>query len=474
MPASSGMYDDGAFYPPPAESRPPMPPTRSTAGYHSQHSSQPPPPPPPGAPFASAPERLSQHYVGVPRTVAPHDGPPPPRAAGASSLLGVGLGSVSVGTRLQGHRSLPSFTTSRHDAETEAMDFVQAGRSDVSPPRTGLAAALSPRTPPARSTPSALRSGGGGGSGAKGGLYHPTWECDDDEDREGEEEEAGPQVHEKLLEKGRLLREKKEALREAATRKELAMCKEKPSISKNAQGKQYTNSIYERTMQRAEQKKRDRAAAVEAATLAEEEEARTYSFKPQITKRGKLSTGRAKDAGAVDVQRTRQLKMQSVHQQQVTEELKECCFSPEINARSAKLAARQAKTKGHQSGPSYTHADSLMERSQVARVKTYLKHADETEEMQPHNPCISQYAARLRLDESVTDRLYRPAELATPPSTRKRDGGGGGGGVDSCLSPAVEDAPSASKRGVVAFVVPSSDPVKAPWETPEKEKRTYL
>ena len=463
MPASSGMYDDDAFYPPPAESRPPMPPTRGTAGYHSQHSSQ-----PPGAQFASTPERLSQHYVGVPRTVAPHDGPPPSRVAGASSLRGVGLGSVSVGTRLQGHRSLPSFTTGRHDAETEAMDFVQASRSDVSPPRTGLAAALSPRGPPALSTPSALRSSGG----ARGGLYHPTWECNGDEDAEGaEEEDTGPQVHEKLLEKGRLLREKKEALREAATRKELAMCKEKPSISKNAQSKQYTNSIYERTMQRAEQKKRDRAAAVEAATLAEEEEAKTYSFKPQITKRGKLSTGRAKDAGAVDVQRTRQLKMQSVHQQQVTEELKECCFSPEINARSAKLAARQAKTKGHQSGPSYTHADSLMERSQVARVKTYLKHADETEEMQPHNPCISQYAARMRLDESVTDRLYRPAELATPPSTRKRDGGGGGG--DSCLSPAVEDAP-ASKRGVVAFVVPSSEPVKAPWETPEKEKRTYL
>ena len=341
---------------------------------------------------------VPRHYVGMPSSVIPYDVSPRHRERGETQAAKE-RNKFAIGTQLKGHRALPSFSAQGAPPRSPRYDSDYASDMSLSPARVHHPSQRSAQQHATRRRVlSPLQK-----------QQRPMF---------GEEEGPAPEIHEVLLEKGRLVQERKEALKEEAARKELGKLKEKPTISKTAQKTNFKEGIYERTKQRMEQRKKDLEAAKAAASVIEEENVKQYTFSPTITRRGKMSSSKARDHAAPEALRSKAVKLQTQQQQQATDELVECVFTPEINKRSAKLAMRQAKAKGNQSGPRFIHADSLMERSQEARVKTYLKSVDEMEQMNPHNPCISKFAANFPLPDTVTDRLYQ-----TPPYSRRGPSG---------------------------------------------------
>eukprot|EP01062_Namystynia_karyoxenos_P081575 TRINITY_DN899_c0_g4_i2.p1 TRINITY_DN899_c0_g4~~TRINITY_DN899_c0_g4_i2.p1 ORF type:complete len:673 (+),score=253.22 TRINITY_DN899_c0_g4_i2:87-2021(+) len=252
---------------------------------------------------------------------------------------------------------------------------------------------------------------------------------------EGEEAAAGsPQqrgrggsaerpVHEQLLEKGRVYTQRKEALREAAIRRELRGMRPRPSISSAAASKHPTKPLPDRFQEREEDRQRRRA---EARQLAEQDEPR-YSFRPHITKRAKLSAPMVQTSSGNDPWRNKkEQRLEEIKNRLRVAEIAEVRPAPHINERSERLVERRRRREealhGPSRGPQYTHADSLLERDRLSKLQLWEKYQQELLDQQPGNPKITPFAAAIdrshlgaaydRLYDASFDREERKSQLA--------------------------------------------------------------
>ena len=286
-----------------------------------------------------------------------------PRLRGVESTVDPVRAYVSIGKNIQGHRSLPSFKHADDDQPESPSVSPVRDQNDYFTDHDLSAIideVIAPLTPQQEQLP----------------------------------------FHERIARKAQNTSLKKEAMRERAILAEMNQLRDKPKISKHAESQEMTVPFHVRTAMRAEQRKKDLEEAQRARQMERDLEVEKYSFKPKITKRGKLSPGTTKRA---EQKQTKQLL--STSQQQMIDDLSECVFTPEINKRSSKLAQNR---KVPVVDPNYTHADSLMDRSQQSRVKNFLRNQKEYDDMNPHTPAISKFAAGLELRDNVIDHLYTP------------------------------------------------------------------
>eukprot|EP00756_Hemistasia_phaeocysticola_P053172 Hpha_TRINITY_DN2859_c0_g1::TRINITY_DN2859_c0_g1_i1::g.171331::m.171331 len=236
-------------------------------------------------------------------------------------------------------------------------------------------------------------------------------------------------VHETLLRKGREYLQRREALQEEARRAELNKLRAKPQISRYASQKNPSAPIVQRCLSHAADRQWELDQARAAAIDAEEAQLQAFTFHPQITRRGRNATGRAHSVGAGD--RRRIAKRKEEEKGPSAEDLAECNFAPQINKRSVLLAERQRKRLGvpRESGPHYTHADSLWERDHIARLRTAAKIMEDHGKNCPFSPEISKRgsASPPRTQHWSTSPSRKPAGGSRTPRSRYGTRGSGPG-----------------------------------------------
>ena len=233
-----------------------------------------------------------------------------------------------------------------------------------------------------------------------------------EEDTLSEEEESiiharrrSVPLHDTLLEKGKLYEQRKEACREVAIKSELAKLRAKPRITKMGRSKNYDRKIEERFIELENRRQND----LKEARAGREEDKPQFTFKPNITKKGKRAAVRTNTSGGVQDQwkQRRDQKLDDARQRVVIEELSQMQTAPTINEHSQRIIERKTKDdSGISRGPHYTHADSLLERDRLSKLNLWEKYQQEQVEQQPGNPKITPFAANLQRDGEICQRLY--------------------------------------------------------------------
>ncbi|RNF26520.1 uncharacterized protein Tco025E_01293 [Trypanosoma conorhini] len=238
----------------------------------------------------------------------------------------------------------------------------------------------------------------------------------------GRGSQPGKPIHEALLEKGRLMSEKKEAMRLRALEEELSQLRPAPNITYEAARTtpRREQRIEDRLLQRAkeaaerralEAKQREEAFSRELAAVA--------PFQPNISRKGRHATPRARrmaEEPQKDWSRQREQSREAARTAKLLEELKEVRGTPIINPRSEWLAARRREKEGL-SGLSAI--DALMERDRIAQLKRWEKH--ERGKKTEHIPQITLYAATLQRNGDAAERLYADSHKKEERRLRKEE-----------------------------------------------------
>ncbi|RNF10327.1 hypothetical protein TraAM80_01686 [Trypanosoma rangeli] len=234
--------------------------------------------------------------------------------------------------------------------------------------------------------------------------------------------QKGKPIHETLLEKGRLMSEKKETMRLQALEEEMRELRPAPNITHEAARRtpRREQRIEDRLLQRAkeaeerrvlEAKQREEAFSREMAAIA--------PFQPNITREGRHATPKARKM-AQDPQEDwdcqRKQRREAARTAKLLEELNEVRGTPIINPRSEWLAARRRKKEGLSS---LDVIDALMERDRIAQLRRWEQH--ELGKKTEHIPQITLYAATLQREGDAAERLYTESHKREERRLRKEE-----------------------------------------------------
>ncbi|RNF24323.1 hypothetical protein TcG_00808 [Trypanosoma cruzi] len=219
--------------------------------------------------------------------------------------------------------------------------------------------------------------------------------------------QQGKPIYEALLERGRLMSEKKEAMRLQALEEELSELRPAPSITyaaaRNTPRRQ--QRIEDRLLQRA--KEAEMRRELQAKQRKEEllkEMSVIAPFQPNISRKGRKATPRARkmaEKTQMDWNRQREQRREAARTAKLMHELSEVRGTPVINPRSECLAARRRKKEGLLG---MSAVDALIERDRIAQLKRWERH--ELEKRAEQIPQITLYAATLQRDGDAAERLY--------------------------------------------------------------------
>lgn len=225
-------------------------------------------------------------------------------------------------------------------------------------------------------------------------------------------------IHEALLEKGRLLQEHRERLRQEAIERELREVRPAPRIEVTSAPVPVAaprpakrlppegQRIEDRLLQRARDKQaqEERAAQVRAVRAAEELAA-VAPFHPHISTHAQASKARymepAPDRAAWRALRLAELAQ--IRQSAEAEALAELQDVPSINPHSARLAAERKTRNGLEGAPA---PDALLVGEHRRRLAQWQAAEAEREALARAGPSITRHAAGLHRSGSVGDRLH--------------------------------------------------------------------
>jgi hypothetical protein len=212
-------------------------------------------------------------------------------------------------------------------------------------------------------------------------------------------------THDMLIDKGNLYKQRREALQERSIRKQMTALRS-PRISEFAKQIPRSEAFFQRSEKMIASHKQQQAfAATQRARNDEKEEAQWFS--PSISRRGKRATGRAMTATRDQnhkVANRREEQLEAVRTARVLQEMQEVRDTPDINARSQRLAAKRREKEGM---GGMTHIEAMIERDRLARLARWERQqANSDAATRDANPKITMYAAGLERDGDVGDRLF--------------------------------------------------------------------
>jgi hypothetical protein len=215
---------------------------------------------------------------------------------------------------------------------------------------------------------------------------------------------ARPTIHDALIEKGKIMAMRREALQERALDEESRTLKGTPSISLEAQKIPVrTEPIESRLLRKAQEASTRQVYEVEVRKqqLVKAMQA-TAPFKPNISSRGKRAEAKVTTADYhKNWHRRREQRLESRRTELLISEMAELRDCPDINARSTKLAAAKREKEGL---AGMSHIEAMLERDRLTKLAAWERSQRELESMA--NPQITVYAATLPRDTPAAERLY--------------------------------------------------------------------
>ncbi|ESL07781.1 hypothetical protein TRSC58_04526 [Trypanosoma rangeli SC58] len=219
------------------------------------------------------------------------------------------------------------------------------------------------------------------------------------------------EVLEAMLRRDAMAAERKEESRLTALRWELSQCRPTPRISAIGHNLPRDANVFERLGRMHEEKQRldDLRRREREQQLLRDMEG---CFVPNITGRGRHAEGRALQETEEYPQRRQQREQEMVQvaeafrQRRLAEEIAEVCDSPKINLHSADIVRRARERSG---GDERLHVDGILERRAIAQLALWERHQRREAEALPFNPRITAYAAGLKRNGKVVERLSSSA-----------------------------------------------------------------
>lgn len=214
----------------------------------------------------------------------------------------------------------------------------------------------------------------------------------------------GPTIHDTLIEKGKMAAMRREALQEKALDDERKTLRSTPNISMEAKKIPLrTEPIETRLLRKAEESnvKQLFESEIRKQQLAKAM-VTTAPFKPNISSRGKRAEAKVTTADYhKNWHRRREQRLESRRTELLINEMAELRDGPDINVRSAKLAAAKKEKEGLAGMP---HVEAMLERDRLTKLAAWERSQKELEAMS--NPQITVYAATLPRDAPAAERLY--------------------------------------------------------------------
>lgn len=278
---------------------------------------------------------------------------------------------------LAGQKDTPSFVPQWNENITSILDapLPKSLRDDASPPQSRRADSFA------------------GGRSTREGSRTPTITM-----------QRGPTIHDTLIEKGKMMAMRREALQERALDEEIKTLKGTPSISAEAQKiPMRTEPIESRLLRKAEEANTRQIYETEVRKQQLLKAMQTTApFKPNISSRGKRAEAKVTTADYhKNWHRRREQRLESRRTELLISEMAELRDGPDINARSTKLAAAKREKEGL---AGMSHIEAMLERDRLTKLAAWERSQKELEAMA--NPQITVYAATLPRDAPAAERLY--------------------------------------------------------------------
>jgi hypothetical protein len=221
--------------------------------------------------------------------------------------------------------------------------------------------------------------------------------------------QATTPIHERLLQRGQLYEQRLEALRERAIHNEVRRCRSVPKISSMGHNIQRDSAIEVRLANVAEEKKQVGLFNIQIMEKRERGIIEKW-FHPQISAKGKRSTGKAKKEKQKLLHETweykRQQRIEELRKEKIVKELGDVRGMPDIDPRSELLAARRREKEGM---AGYTHLEAMLERDRLAKLARWEEQQRAAQAATIASPKITTFAATMRRSGDVADRLMAEA-----------------------------------------------------------------
>ncbi|CUG91368.1 Hypothetical protein, putative [Bodo saltans] len=216
-------------------------------------------------------------------------------------------------------------------------------------------------------------------------------------------------IHERLLQRGQLYDQRLEALREKAIHAEVRRCRSVPRISSMGHAIQRESAIEVRLANVAEEKKQVGLFNIQIMEKRERGIIEKW-FHPQISAKGKRSTGKAKKEQQKLLHETweykRQQRIEELRKEKIVKELGDLRGMPDIDPRSELLAARRREKEGL---AGYTHLEAMLERDRLAKLARWEEQQRAAQLATVASPKITTFAATMKRPGDVADRLLAEA-----------------------------------------------------------------
>lgn len=216
-------------------------------------------------------------------------------------------------------------------------------------------------------------------------------------------------IFERLTHRGLLYEQRREALREKKIHEEVRRCRSVPRISSMGHNIQRDSAIEVRLANVAEEK-RQVAAFNEQILQKREKGILEKWFHPQISAKGKRSSGKAKKEQHKLLHETwefkRQQRIEELRKEKIVKELGDLRGMPDIDPRSELLAARRREKEGL---AGYTHLEAMLERDRLAKLARWEEQQRNMQTSFNASPKITAFAATMKRPGDVAERLMAEA-----------------------------------------------------------------
>ena len=216
---------------------------------------------------------------------------------------------------------------------------------------------------------------------------------------------SGRSIHEDLLERGKLMNQRKEAMQERARRAELKKCRQVPSISPMAKAIDRSENIVARLYKLQKEKDKAQQYKITEVVTQQEHQLEQY-FKPTLSHRGKRAAGKTQSAQQELWSFKRAERVEQLRREKIMKEMEEVLDSPSINPRSEALAARRREKEGL---AGYSHVEAMLEKDRLAHLAKWEQQQVNFMRENPGTPRITQMAAEMDRGANIAERLYAEA-----------------------------------------------------------------